>query len=152
MMAFTQNRALLGERHVEDGIVRGASIEFYVPYPERAHAVTVACVSHSLDQKSRTTALGLDVFNRAPVAFLARYPSVRWLLRRVHSLLFVPKTNVIVTTERTCVIRNRSGRKEWVKVVIGAGDGDSIEISGNLRAEELVVRRATDEIRKEHSD
>jgi RND family efflux transporter MFP subunit len=36
---------------------------------------------------------------------------------------------------------------EWVDVKKGAADGDSIEVLGNLQAGEMVVRRATDEMR-----
>ena len=61
--------------------------------------------------------------------------------------LFVPKTSVVTTTERTFVIRDRNGRAEWVDVKKGAADGDLIEVIGNLRPGDMVVRRATDEIR-----
>lgn len=36
----------------------------------------------------------------------------------------------------------------WVNVRKGASDGDLIEISGNLQRGDMVVRRATDEIRE----
>jgi hypothetical protein len=60
----------------------------------------------------------------------------------------VPKTSVVTTTERTFVIRDRLGRAEWVNVAKGAADGDLIEVSGNLKAGDQVVKRATDEIRE----
>jgi hypothetical protein len=46
------------------------------------------------------------------------------------------------------VVRNRSGQAEWVDVRKGATEGDLIEVFGKLKAGELVVRRATDEIRE----
>jgi hypothetical protein len=55
---------------------------------------------------------------------------------------------VVTTTERTFVVRNRDGRAEWVNIAKGAADGDSIEVTGNLQRGDLVVRRATDEIRE----
>ena len=45
------------------------------------------------------------------------------------------------------MVRAVSGRAEWVSVVKGATDGEMIEVSGDLRAGDKVVRRATDEIR-----
>jgi membrane fusion protein, multidrug efflux system len=54
---------------------------------------------------------------------------------------------VVTTTERTFVIRSRSGHAEWVNVAKGVADGDLLEISGTLQPGDLVVRRATDEIR-----
>ena len=68
-------------------------------------------------------------------------------MRRRHPALFVPKTSVVTTTERTFVIRNRNGRAEWVGVKKGAADGDLIEVSGALAAGDKVVRRGTDELR-----
>jgi RND family efflux transporter MFP subunit len=131
------------------GIVNGAKVEFHVPaYPERTYAGTVARVSHALDQKSRTMAVELDVFNRDHSLSPGMYPSVKWPVRRARPALLVPKTSVVTTTERTFVIRNRDGRAEWVNVLKGAPDGDLIEVSGNLQPGDKVVRRATDEIRE----
>lgn len=54
----------------------------------------------------------------------------------------------MTTTERTFVIRNKDGHAEWVNVTKSARDGELVEVSGDLRAGDLVVRRATDEIRE----
>jgi hypothetical protein len=54
---------------------------------------------------------------------------------------------VVTTTERTFAIRDRDGKAEWVDVVRGAADGDLIQVSGDLRVGDMVIRRATDEIR-----
>jgi membrane fusion protein, multidrug efflux system len=130
------------------GIVRGASVEFHVAaYPERSYTGTVARMSHALNQRSRTMAVELDVFNRDSSLSPGMYPSVRWPVRRSRPALMAPKTSVVTTTERTFVIRSRDGLVEWVNVVKGAPDGDLIEVSGNLKPGDLVVRRATDEIR-----
>ena len=52
------------------------------------------------------------------------YPTVKWPVRRSTPALFVPKTSVVTTTERTFVIRDQNGRAEWVDVKKGAADGD----------------------------
>jgi hypothetical protein len=54
---------------------------------------------------------------------------------------------VVTTTERTFVIRDQGGRAEWVDVKKGAGEGDLVEVIGNLAPGDKVIRRATDEIR-----
>ena len=76
------------------------------------------------------------------------YPTVKWPVRRSRAALFVPKTSVVTTTERIFVIRNKDGRAEWVDVRKGAADGDLSEVLGDLKAGDLVVRRATDELRE----
>jgi RND family efflux transporter MFP subunit len=131
------------------GIVRGARVEFRVPaYPGRAFAGTVARLSHALDQKTRTMAVELDVVNGDSALSPGMYPSVKWPVRRSRPGLFVPKTSVVTTTERTFVVRNRNGQAEWVNVAKGAADGDLVEVIGNLQAGDVVVRRATDEVRE----
>jgi hypothetical protein len=131
------------------GIVRGARVEFRVPaYPERVYSGTVARLAHALDPANRSMAVELDVFNRDGSLAPGMYPSVQLPVRRARPALFVPRTSVVTTTERTFVVRSRNGSAEWVDVVKGAAEGDSIEVSGNLRAGDMVVRRATDEIRQ----
>jgi RND family efflux transporter MFP subunit len=130
------------------GTVNGAKVEFRVPaFPERTYSGTVARISHALDPKTRSMAVELDVINRDGSLSPGMYPAVKWPVRRSRPSLVVPKTSVVTTSERTFVIRNQQGKAEWVNVSKGVGDGDLIEVSGNLRAGDMVVRRATDEIR-----
>jgi len=131
------------------GTAHGVSISFRVPaYPDRAYTGTVARIAHALDPKTRTMPVELDVANRDGSLAPGMYPSVKWPVRREHPALFVPKTSVVTTTERTFVIRDRSGRAEWVDVKKGAAEGDLIEVSGALAAGDKVVRRGTDELRE----
>jgi len=83
-------------------------------------------------------AVELDVFNRDSSLSPGMYPSVKWPIRRSRSCLVVPKTSVVTTTERTFVIRNRSGHAEWVNVSKGTADGDLVEVSGSLQAGDMV--------------
>jgi membrane fusion protein (multidrug efflux system) len=131
------------------GIVQGAKTEFHVPaYPGRAYTGTVARSSHTLDEKTRTMAVELDVVNRDGSLSPGMYAAVRWPIRQSRAMLLVPKTSVVTTTERTFVIRDRNGFAEWVDVRPGVADGDLVEVAGNLKAGDRVVQRATDEIRQ----
>ena len=131
------------------GITNGASVPFQVPaWPERTYSGTIARISRALDQKTRTMAVELDVLNRDGALAPGRYPTVKWPVRRSRPALFVPKTSVVTTTERTFVIRDQSGKAEWVDVKKGVTDGDLVEVIGNLKPGDRVVRRATDEIRE----
>ena len=130
------------------GVVNGANVPFQVPaWPERSYSGTIARISHALDQKTRTMAIEVDVMNRDGSLAPGMYPSVKWPVRRSRPSLFVPQTSVVTTTERTFVIRNQGGQAEWVNVKTGATDGDFVEVIGNLKPGDRVVRRATDEIR-----
>jgi RND family efflux transporter MFP subunit len=130
------------------GIAKGAAVAFQVPaWPERNYSGTIARISHALDQKTRTMPVELDVINRDGSLAPGMFPTVKWPVRRARPALFVPKTSVVTTTERTFVIRDQGGRAEWVDVKKGVAEGDLVEVLGNLRAGDRVVRRATDEIR-----
>jgi multidrug efflux pump subunit AcrA (membrane-fusion protein) len=130
------------------GVAAGASVPFRVPaYPDRKYSGTVARIAHVLDPKTRTMPVELDVLNRDGSLAPGMYPAVGWPVRRSRPALFVPRTSVVTTTERTFVIRNSDGRAEWVDVKKGAAEGDLVEVIGSLHPGDMVVRRATDETR-----
>lgn len=130
------------------GIIPGAKVEFSVPaFPRRTFSGTIARIAHALDQKTRTMSVELDVMNRDGALAPGMYPSVKWPVRSPQPELFVPRTSVVTTTERTFVIRDQAGRAEWVDVKKGAAEGDLVEVFGNLKPGDQLVRRATDEIR-----
>jgi len=127
----------------------GAAVGFRVPaYPERVYTGTVARSAHMLDPKTRTMAVELDAANRDGSLAPGMYPTIKWPVHTGPAALWVPKTAVVTTSERTFVIRERGGHAEWVDVKKGAADGDLVEVSGNLHPGDRVVRRATDEIRE----
>jgi len=131
------------------GIVNGASVSFQVPaWPGRTFSGKVARISHALDQNTRTMPVELDVINADGLLSPGMFPSVKWPVHRSAPSLFVPKTSVVTTTERTFVVRDHSGQAEWVDVRKGATEGDMIEVIGSLKSGDTVVRRATDEIRE----
>jgi len=129
-------------------IVPAARVEFHVPaFPERTYSGTVARSAHALDTKTRTMPVELDVTNNDGSLSPGMYPTVKWPIRRSRPALFVPATSVVTTTERTFVIRDRSGRAEWVNVRKASTDGELIEVMGDLHPGDKVVRRGTDELR-----
>jgi membrane fusion protein (multidrug efflux system) len=127
---------------------RGTRVEFRLPaYPGRTFNGIVARIDRSLDPKTRTMAVELDISNPRNELSPGMYPEVSWPSRSAVQLLFVPASAVVTTTERTFVIRVRNGRAEWVDVRKGPVAGDMVQVLGPLSPDDLVVRRATDEIR-----
>jgi RND family efflux transporter MFP subunit len=127
----------------------GAKVEFQVPaYPTRTYAGTIARISHALDKQTRTMPVELDVINRDGSLAPGMYPTVKWPIRSSRAALLVPKSSVVTTTERTFVVRNNKGRAEWVDVRKGEPEGDLVEVIGDLKPGDMIVRRATDEVRE----
>ena len=136
------------EAHVA-GIVKGASVAFTVPaYPGETFQATVARSSQSLDTRTRSMMVELDAPNSNAKLATGMYADVIWPVRRPSASLLVPTTAVITTTERTFVIRARDGKAEWVNVRRGSTIGDMVEVYGNLREGDEVVKRGNDEIRE----
>jgi RND family efflux transporter MFP subunit len=130
------------------GMTVGTKVEFSVPaFPTQAFSGTIARIAHSVDVKTRTMPVELDVTNADGRLSSGMFPEVLWPVRRTEPTLFVPMSAVARTTEATFVIRIRDGNTEWVNVQTGELDGKSIEIFGGLRVGDDVAVRGTDELR-----
>jgi hypothetical protein len=89
----------------------------------------------------------LDVNNPKQTLAPGMFAEVQWPISRSQASLFVPRTAVVRTSERQFVVRVRNGVAEWVDVRRGEVNGDVIEVFGDLREGDVVVRRGNDEIR-----
>jgi membrane fusion protein (multidrug efflux system) len=129
------------------GVPEGTPVTFTVPsFPGRTFTAPIARISHSVDVKTRTMPVELDV--KDPLAQLVpgTFCEVEWPVHRTYPTLFVPVTSVSSDLERTFVIRVRGNRTEWVDVKTGIRSGNSIEIFGDLRAGDQVAIRGTDQL------
>lgn len=130
------------------GMNAGAKVDFTVPaFPSQTFTGSVARIAHSLDVKTRTMPVELDVPNTDGRLSAGMFPEVLWLVRRSAPTLFVPASAVVRTTEATFVIRIRDGNTEWVNVQTGEQDGKSIEVFGGVHEGDQVAVRGTDELR-----
>jgi len=131
------------------GLTEGTDASFTVPaYPEESFSGRIARVPGSLDPKTRTMAVELDVNNAHRRLGPGMYVEVLWPVRRARPSFLVPSTSIVTTTERMFVIRVRNGRVEYVTVSRGASEGGQVEVFGSLAANDQIVRRGTDEIRE----
>ncbi len=129
------------------GITRGAHVPFSVPaYPGETFTGAISRVSHSIDAKTRSMAVELDVTTKSRHLASGMYPTVKWPVRRAKSSLLVPPTAVATNSERTFVIRVQNGIAEWVDVKKGGPLGELVEVFGPLQANDEIVRRGTEEI------
>ena len=126
----------------------GAEIPFTVAaYPGQSFSGKVARIAQAVDVSTRTMAVELDVANGDGRLAPGTFCQVRWPVRRSEPSLFVPSASVATTTDRTFVIRIRSGKTEWVDVTTGLTSGPLVEVFGDLRAGDEIAGRGTDELR-----
>ncbi|MCZ2074352.1 MAG: efflux RND transporter periplasmic adaptor subunit [Bryobacteraceae bacterium] len=131
------------------GIVPRARVPFTVPaYPGQQFSGIVARIARSMDVKTRSMPVELDVMNPTVRLSPGMYPQVEWPVRSGRNSLLVPLSSIASTTARSFVIRVRNGRAEWVDVRTGVRSGDRVEVFGKLSAGDEIVLRASDEIRE----
>ena len=129
-------------------IMRGAKVEFRVSaFPDQTFQGVIARPAHTLDMKTRSMLVELDVSNPRQALAPGMFAEVRWPVSRSKASLFVPTTAVVRTSERQFVVRVRDGVAEWVDVRRGELNGTVIEVFGGLREGDVIVRRGNDEIR-----
>jgi RND family efflux transporter MFP subunit len=130
-------------------VVRGARVPFTVPaFPGETFTGVVARSKRTLDTKTRTMPVELDVMNPAGRLAPGMYPEVMWPSRRAKPSILVPPSSIVTTTERTFVIRINRGKAEWVNVARGLPSGDLVEVFGMLNDGDEIVKRGSDEIRE----
>jgi RND family efflux transporter MFP subunit len=123
-------------------------VKFSVPaFPGQTFHGAITRIAHSLDMKTRTMPVEMDVDNASGLLAPGMFPEVEWPVQRAEPTLFVPVKAVVTTTELTFVIRIQQDTVEWVKVHKGQSTGDQIEVFGDLHAGDLIAVRGSDELR-----
>lgn len=129
-------------------VADGATVRFTVrSRPGETFAATIRRSANSIDPRTRTMAVELDVDNSTRKLAPGMFAEVAWPVRRAAPSLFVPASAVVRSSERTFVVKVSHGELTQVPVKRGAAMGDRLEVFGDLAAGDLVVRRAHDEYR-----
>ncbi len=131
------------------GIAAGSKVSFTTPaFPGESFSGTVQRIAHALDVKTRTMPVELEVNNADGRLSPGMYAETAWPIQRTQPSLFVPATSIVTTTERTFVIRVNDETAEWVDVTRGASVDNLVEVFGKLSPSDLVLVRATDELKE----
>jgi RND family efflux transporter MFP subunit len=126
----------------------GQQVAFTVPaYPGQTFHAPIARISHDVDPNTRTMPVELDVHSPDGHLSPGSFSSVQWPVHRAAPTMFVPVTAVTNDQQRTFVERVRDGKAEWVDVVTGLSVNGNIEVFGDLKPGDEVIRNATDAIR-----
>jgi membrane fusion protein (multidrug efflux system) len=116
-------------------------------WPGQLRKAAVSRVAHSIDARTRTMAVELDVDNGDRKLAPGMFAEVRWPVRRTGPSLLVPASAVVQTTEKTFVDRVRDGVLDQVPVQRGATAGELVEVFGAVAAGDPVLRRGSEELR-----
>jgi membrane fusion protein, multidrug efflux system len=134
--------AYVGEMQV------GQEVAFTVPaHPGQTFRAPITRISHDVELNTRTMPVELDVHSADGRLSPGSFSSVQWPVRRAVPTMFVPMSAVANDQQRTFVERVSNGRVEWVDVVSGLSVNGNIEVFGDLKPGDEVVRNGTDAIR-----
>src|SRR5882724_5648415 len=134
--------AYVGEMQV------GQEVAFSVPaHPGETFHAPIARISHDVEPNTRTMPVELDVRSTDGRLSPGSYSSVKWPVHRAATTMFVPASAVTNDQQRTFVERVRNGKAEWVDVVTGLSMSGNVEVFGDLKPGDEVIRNATDAIR-----
>jgi membrane fusion protein (multidrug efflux system) len=126
----------------------GQQVVFSIPaYPGQTFHAPIARISHDVDPNTRTMPIELDVQSKDGRLSPGSFSTVQWPVHRASPTMFVPVSAVTNDQQRTFVERVQNGKAEWVDVVTGLSVNGNIEIFGDLKPADEVIRNATDAIR-----
>src|SRR6266478_96248 len=126
----------------------GQQVTFTVPaFPGQTFHAPIARISHDVDLNTRTMPVELDVHSADGRLSPGSFSSVQWPVHRAAPTMFVPASAVTNDQQRTSVQGVRDGKVAWVDVVTGLSVGGNIEVFGDLKPGDEVIRNATDAIR-----
>jgi membrane fusion protein (multidrug efflux system) len=130
-------------------IAEGSPATFIVrAWPGRRFSGIIRRIAHSLDTRTRTMPVELDVDNRDGKLAPGMFVEVVWPIRRDTPSLFVPTSAVVDTTEKTYVDRVRGGVLEKVPIQRGMVLPDRVEVFGSLRVGDTVLKRGSEELKE----
>jgi RND family efflux transporter MFP subunit len=115
--------------------------------PNQKFKAQVKRLAGSLDEKLRSERLEMDVYNKDKKLLPGMYADVDVPVPSKDSAYIVPKTAVVTSTEKVFVVRVVNHHAQWVDVKKGFQSGDKMEVYGDLKPDDKVVKTATDEIR-----
>lgn len=128
-------------------VKQGVSAEFSVrAWPREKFPAQVQRIAHSLDSRTRTMAVELDVDNAEGRLAPGMFAQAEWPWSRSVPSLLVPPSAVVRTTERTFVDRVHQGTLEQVPVQLGVTVNDKVEVFGALAAGDIILKRGREDI------
>ena len=129
-------------------MTKGQQVSFTVPaYPGQTFKAPIQRISGEVAQGTRTMPVELDVQNRDGKLSPGSFTTATWPLQRGYPTLFVPASSVTTDQQHTFVIRVQNNTAQWVTVQTGQTVAGEIEVFGELKAGDQVVKAASDAIR-----
>ena len=115
--------------------------------PNQKFTAKINRLAGALDEKLRSERLEMDVYNTSKRLLPHMFAEGNVPLSAEDSTFIVLKTAAVTSTERVFMIKVLNHRALWVNVQKGFQSGDMVEVYGDLKPGEQIVKQASDEIR-----
>ena len=115
--------------------------------PGQMRTATISRSANSLGSMQQE-AIEIDVLSKHGELKPGMYAEVRIPLLSGAKSLLVPNNAIVRSTENEYVVKDSSGKAELVNIKEGLVSKDSTEVFGNLKVNDRVVVRASDEIKQ----
>ncbi|MFY7827208.1 MAG: efflux RND transporter periplasmic adaptor subunit [Flectobacillus sp.] len=122
-------------------------IEFSVMnLPDKKFEGKVSRISHNVNKQTRSEIVEIDVPNPSLQLVSGTYTQVSLPLQRNVSSLVVPSSAVATTLEKCFVVKVENGLSSWVEVKKGIESEGKVEVFGDVKSGDIVLKTASDEI------
>lgn len=115
--------------------------------PGKQFTANVNRMAGSLDSRLRSERLEMDVTNNNKTLLPGMYAEVTMNLAPADSTFIIPKTALVMSTEKVFVIRVVNNKAQWVDVRKGREADGKVEVYGDLKVGDEIITTANDEIR-----
>lgn len=139
-------RVAVPEAYVAD-VHQGTSVKFSVKsFPGRTFAGHISRIAGSVQAATRSEQVEIDIPNSKEELKPGMFASASLPITSPQSSIFVPKSAIVTTTERTYVIRVANGHASLVDVQLGDENNGQVQVFGKLQTGDLVLRDGTEDI------
>lgn len=127
-----------------------SEVEFTVKsMPDEKFKAKVTRMAGALDNRLRSQRTEMDVINNDKRLLPGMIAEVSTTLSGNEKAYVVPSSAVLNSTEGTFVIKVQDNKSYWVPVKTGRTDDDKTEVFGELHENDIIIKSATEEIRKD---
>ncbi|MDN5288455.1 MAG: efflux transporter periplasmic adaptor subunit [Mucilaginibacter sp.] len=115
--------------------------------PGQKFVAHISRMAGGIDPQTRTEQVEMDVDNKDHVLLPQMYADISLQVKGDQHGFVIPRTALVTNAERVFVISIVNHKAVWVDVKKGLEDGNTITVTGALKAGDVLVANATDEIR-----
>lgn len=115
--------------------------------PGETHTAKISRSANALSSM-RSEAIEIDVQNKNGQLKPGMYAEVKIPMLSGAKSLLVPNSAIVRSTEKEYVVRDNGGKADIIEIKEGLAGKDSTEVFGNLKVNDKVVLKASDEVKQ----